>query len=169
MILAAIWKFISGAFTSIIKFFAEHPMILVCIVVALIGLKYGYDWGSDAGDKKVKALTTEYAKQIKEKDEKIASVERDSTKAANEAKREIDAAKEKIASVSSGYEKRIQEMVKNPKIKVVVVPGAKETEKIFVNQQGEVSCRRFPDEFTQTINQMIDAANNSVITKEVKK
>lgn len=157
-VILAAWKFVSGIFSSIVKFFAEHPMVLVCLAILIFGLVFGFTLGTKHTEAKYAPIMKKVADDAKEREATITRIEADSAKAAADAKVEIKGIQDAITDISNSYERRLQEaLLKKPEIKTVLVPGAKET--VYVNQAGEVSCRRLPDEFVPTINDMIDAAN----------
>jgi cytoskeletal protein RodZ len=155
--------FVKGLFGGVVKFFSEHPMLLVMLSVSslslFIGFKIGYAWE----EKRYDALVVQVKADSEARAKKIEQVETDSKKAAEEAKTEIAAKTAAITAITTNYEKKLSEARKNPKIQIVKVPvpGAKEPAEVIV-ENGTVECRNLPSVFTDTINDMVDIANGKV-------
>jgi hypothetical protein len=164
MFFLAAWKIICSFFNSIFKFFADHPMVLVCLMVLVFGLVFGFKLGVSHVEAKYAPIMKKVAGDAKEREEVITRIEADSAKAAEEAKAEIAARNNVITDISNSYERKLEEAQSKQAVRTVIVPGAKET--VYVNQEGQVSCRRLPDAFVPTINGMIDAANGSAKQEE---
>jgi hypothetical protein len=160
LILVAIWKAVTGFFSSVCKFLVEHPLVLGALVVFAVGMLAGGWLEGKQMESKYEPVIQAFQKDAQARELKIKQIEADTQQAAAEARTVIQAKDSLIDAVSKSYEERIAAMKKNPQIKTVIVPGAKET--VYVNQAGEVSCRRFPQEFTDTVNEMVDKANGDV-------
>jgi hypothetical protein len=166
LVLAAIWKAVTGFFGSIFDFFAKHPMVLAFLVTLVVGIGLGVMYEKHVAGEKYDALVAQVAKDEKARKEKADQVAVDTAKAAAEAKAQIDDLKHQIDAVRGTYETRLADALQHQKIRTVVVPGAKET--VYVTQEGNVECRRFPDAFTDTVNQMVDTVNRQLDTNGAK-
>lgn len=152
---------VKGIAGRIFKFFIDHPMVLVCIALLVLGGYFGYSSGyksaESAAKRKYEPIVAKYAKDVQARNDRIAEIEKDSHTAAVAAAADIAATHDKIETVKNAYEKKLAEAAK--KTVPILVPGAKETTTVYVNATGDVSCRRLPDEFVFTINGMVDAVN----------
>lgn len=162
--LIAVWKFLSGIFSTIFgaifKFLSEHPWLIAVIVAFGVGMLGGVHLGEKFRNAYFEPIVKKFTDDVAARNLKIQTVEADSAKAAASAKALIADKDKQIEAIRNSYEQRITDMLKNPKIKTVVVPGAKET--VYVNAEGQVSCRRFPDAFVDTINEIVDQVNGEV-------
>ncbi len=172
-----VWMFLQGLFKGalgflggVVKFFAEHPAVLGMVLCTIVSAVASWNIASERTEARVTAKYEKVLAQVKAESEaraaKIASVEADSKKAAAEAAREIEDKRSLIVAISNDYMKKLEEARKNPKIKVVTVtvPGAEKPTEVFV-ENGVVSCRNLPSTFTETINDMVDAANGKLLTE----
>lgn len=156
-ILSAIFSGVVKIGTAILEFFIKNPMALVAVACLVGGLWFGYGWGKSSNEAKYQELVQTMKEEVEARNAKITQIETDSKEAADKASAKLAVMGMLIKDISDGYEKKLESALKNPKIKTVIVPGAKEY--VYVNQEGEISCRRLPDTFTQTINDMIKATN----------
>ena len=70
-----------------------------------------------------------------------------------------------IGEISSSYEKLLSSARNNPRIKTeivyVKVPTQEQPVEVQI-REGEVICRRYPDEYQETVNRMVKAANEAI-------
>ena len=160
---AALRSFFSGIF----KFLVAHPTVLLVIVSVLGGAYGGYRMGVNKTTAHYEPIMASYKKESEERAAKIAAVEEESRRAALQAAIEIADKQKAMQDIADNYEHVIDDMKKNPKIKVVTVVvkepnGTDKPVDLFVETDGSVSCRQLPSAYVDTINNMVDAVNGKL-------
>lgn len=170
LFLQGLWKGALGFLGGVVQFFSEHPAVLGMVLCTIVSAVVSWNIASERTEHRVTAKYEKVLAQVKAESEaraaKIAAVEADSKKAAAEAQAEITQKTNTITTIRNDYEKKLADSRKNPKIKVVTVtvPGVDKPTEVFV-ENGVVSCRNLPSTFTDTINDMVDAANGKLLTE----
>jgi len=166
-----VWSSIVNIVTAIVGFVFKYPIQVLLVVVALFAVHYSNKWTTSRVTASVtKELTTKYEKQIstykkeaEDRETRIKEIEESSKKAAADAKTEIAAKSAEVERVGSEYEAKLEQTRKDKKIEYVYVkvPGTVDETQLIL-EDGQVACRRLPNAFGDTINNIVNVANKKV-------
>jgi cell division protein FtsB len=167
---------ITASITGAIRIVTTYPKATLLVLVLLVGGAYlsysSYHWGKRAGLKEnaeeiasLRATIDQYALLVEQRNARIKELEENSIKIADMAEEIVQKAAAAIGEISSSYEKLLSSARNNPRIKTeivyVKVPTQEQPVEVQI-REGEVICRRYPDEYQETVNRMVKAANDAI-------
>lgn len=167
---------ITASITGAIRVVTTYPKATLLVVALLVGgaylSYYSYHWGKRAGLKEnaeeiasLRATIDQYALLVEQRNARIKELEENSIKVADMAEEIVQKAAAAIGEISSSYEKLLSSARNNPRIKTeivyVKVPTQEQPVEVQI-REGEVICRRYPDEYQETVNRMVKAANDAI-------
>lgn len=167
---------ITASITGAIRVVTTYPKATLLVVALLVGgaylSYYSYHWGKRAGLKEnaeeiasLRATIDQYALLVEQRNARIKELEENSIKVADMAEEIVQKAASAIGEISSSYEKLLSSAKNNPRIKTeivyVKVPTQEQPVEVQI-REGEVICRRYPDEYQETVNRMVKAANEAI-------
>ena len=167
---------ITASITGAIRVVTTYPKATLLVVALLVGGAYlsysSYHWGKRAGLKEnaeeiasLRATIDQYALLVEQRNARIKELEENSIKVADMAEEIVQKAAAAIGEISSSYEKLLSSARNNPRIKTeivyVKVPTQEQPVEVQI-REGEVICRRYPDEYQETVNRMVKAANEAI-------
>lgn len=167
---------VTASITGAIRIVTTYPKATLLVVALLVGgaylSYYSYHWGKRAGLKEnaeeiasLRATIDQYALLVEQRNARIKELEENSIKVADRAEEIAQKAASAIEEISSSYEKLLSSAKNNPRIKTeivyVKVPTQEQPVEVQI-REGEVICRRYPDEYQETVNRMVKAANEAI-------
>jgi hypothetical protein len=158
-------KFFGGIFSTLWNLITKYPVQCLVVVALLVLLWFVDKWAVARTTTKLNKEHAVYVGKVEtlaeERRKKIEEIEASSKLAGEEAKATIESQSRAISSIAATYEKRLEEAQKTKKIEYVYikVPGAFAPQTELIVENGLVACRRFPSQFTDVVNEIVDQAN----------
>lgn len=167
---------VTASITGAIRIVTAYPKATLLVVALLVGGTYlsysSYQWGKQAGLKEnaeeiasLRGTIDQYIHLVEQRNARIKELEENSIKVADMAEEIVQKATSAIGEISSSYEKLLSSARNNPRIKTeivyVKVPTQEQPVEVQI-REGEVICRRYPDEYQETVNRMVKTANEAI-------
>lgn len=148
---------LSKAFVWLWKLVLKYPVVSI-LVLALAFVWWSKDHQVKEATAKYDKLKSETDKEKKEREARVQQIEKSSVATANQVEVSTNQTVSTINKLSYGYQSSITNAVKTKTLVQIVTKEIKSEDNVY-REGDSVVCRKLPNEFVKSVNDMVKEAN----------